>query len=105
MSNQSYAALSEPNAEAATLKKWPHLARPGPQACNRVASSFEEQYASIFRPRPIEPPPRSEAEKMAAAVRAYPELFRETFLELLSEPIAEILADVQAAEAEGKVDP
>jgi hypothetical protein len=53
-----------------------HLSRPGPQPFNsNIAPTYAEQYESVFRPRPARPYPRRSAERLAATMRAYPDLF------------------------------
>jgi hypothetical protein len=62
------AGLSQPEIEDDLLARWPHLAKPGPQPCNRIAGTLEEQFSRVFLPREPELLPPAEHARLVGAL-------------------------------------
>ena len=63
--------------------------RPGPQPCNLIAGTKEEQITRALAPkRPLE----ADAHALAAILQAEPEIIRGPLLDALAEPIGAIVA-------------
>jgi hypothetical protein len=86
--------LSLLEADAALLERWPHLARPGPQPCNRIAATAAEQLARAQSPRAPESLPPAEAGRLLATLREHQDQLRPLLLDLLAEDIGAIVAEV-----------
>jgi hypothetical protein len=81
-----------PEYEADLNRRFPVLAKPGPQPWNSdVAPTLMEQYAKVFQPRPARPLSPEEAQRIIATIRAFREEFRTALLDLLAEDIGAIV--------------
>lgn len=69
----------------------PHMRRPGPQAHNQIAGTFEEQIARAMKPQP-KPLPVEDGGRLAATIREHAGVLTPALVEVLAEPVAKAIA-------------
>jgi hypothetical protein len=87
------AGLTDADREAEWLARWPHLSRPGPQPCNRIAPTPAEQLARARRGRP-DPARRRRARRRRWLRR----VMMDCLAVELPEAVAALVADCLAVE-------
>jgi hypothetical protein len=73
--------LVSSSQERALLARWPHLARPGPQAINRIPATLEAAIDLAKAGRPSRSLLR--AQRIAEVLRQHPEPIASVFFDLL----------------------